>query len=82
MILSIFWTNRGKQSSKNAPIHTTQRSYEKGNGSEKKNYDSEKKGDGSSKKDYYFFKSGRFSFYLLNWKRIGSVNHTATGSPC
>ena len=62
MILSIFLTNRGKQSSKNAPIHIPRdptkrrRLMEKSYDSSKKSYDSEKKGDGSSKKGYYFFK--------------------------
>lgn len=65
MILSIFWTNRGKQSSKNAPIHIPQRSDEKATALRKKGYGLEKKDDGSSKKGYYFFKKHP-TLYLVN----------------
>ena len=57
MILSIFWTNRGKQSSKNAPIHIPQRSDEEATAQRKKVTTLRKKATARRKKITTFSKN-------------------------
>mgnify|MGYP003292125496 CR=1 FL=1 len=62
MILSIFWTNWGKQSSKNAPNHTPQRSDEKATARRKKVTTQRKKTTARRKKVTTFSKAADFRF--------------------